>query len=86
MSAVITVVKKNGGFQNANMVLNKSIQGFVSSDEDEDNILDNDIDISSSESDSENGTSKDRLSFQIVTPGELITEDPIWMRGHGTYF
>ncbi|CAK9441297.1 uncharacterized protein LODBEIA_P51660 [Lodderomyces beijingensis] len=22
----------------------------------------------------------------IVTPGELITEDPIWMKGHGTYF
>ncbi|AOA63563.1 Exosome non-catalytic core component [Komagataella phaffii CBS 7435] len=22
----------------------------------------------------------------IVTPGELITEDPIWMRGHGTYY
>lgn len=86
MSAVITVVKKNGGFQNANMVLNKSIQGFVSSDEDEDDIIDNDIDMSSSESDSENGTSKDRLGFQIVTPGELITEDPVWMRGHGTYF
>ncbi|KAK6203626.1 uncharacterized protein RJT21DRAFT_135005 [Scheffersomyces amazonensis] len=22
----------------------------------------------------------------IVTPGELITDDPIWMKGHGTYF
>lgn len=22
----------------------------------------------------------------IVTPGELITEDPTWMKGHGTYF
>ncbi|CAR30632.1 Ribosomal RNA-processing protein 4 [Lachancea thermotolerans] len=22
----------------------------------------------------------------IVTPGELVTDDPIWMRGHGTYF
>lgn len=22
----------------------------------------------------------------IVTPGELVTDDPIWMKGHGTYF
>lgn len=22
----------------------------------------------------------------ILTPGELITEDPMWMRGHGTYY
>ncbi|CEP62275.1 exosome non-catalytic core subunit RRP4 LALA0_S05e01816g [Lachancea lanzarotensis] len=22
----------------------------------------------------------------IVTPGELVTDDPVWMRGHGTYF
>ncbi|AGO09957.1 AaceriAAL034Cp [[Ashbya] aceris (nom. inval.)] len=25
-------------------------------------------------------------SSVIVTPGELITDDPVWMRGHGTYF
>ncbi|KAK3900441.1 exosome complex component rrp4 [Staphylotrichum tortipilum] len=24
-------------------------------------------------------------SFEIVTPGETITSDPQWMRGHGTY-
>ncbi|KAH8887755.1 exosome complex exonuclease RRP4 [Thozetella sp. PMI_491] len=23
--------------------------------------------------------------YEIVTPGELITDDPQWMRGHGTY-
>ncbi|KAK3381277.1 hypothetical protein B0H63DRAFT_524007 [Podospora didyma] len=23
--------------------------------------------------------------FEIVTPGEVITDDPQWMRGHGTY-
>lgn len=22
----------------------------------------------------------------IVTPGELVTDDPLWMKGHGTYF
>ncbi|KAG7191990.1 exosome non-catalytic core subunit rrp4 [Scheffersomyces spartinae] len=22
----------------------------------------------------------------IVTPGELVTDDPVWMKGHGTYF
>ncbi|AMD19243.1 HBR342Cp [Eremothecium sinecaudum] len=25
-------------------------------------------------------------SSSIVTPGELVTDDPAWMRGHGTYF
>lgn len=24
-------------------------------------------------------------SYEIVTPGEVITDDPQWMRGHGTY-
>ncbi|KAI5811752.1 putative exosome complex exonuclease Rrp4 [Peziza echinospora] len=27
----------------------------------------------------------DALSTTIVTPGELVTSDPQWMRGHGTY-
>lgn len=22
----------------------------------------------------------------IVTPGELVTDDPVWMKGHGTYY
>lgn len=22
----------------------------------------------------------------LVTPGELVTDDPVWMKGHGTYF
>ncbi|ODV95828.1 hypothetical protein PACTADRAFT_49275 [Pachysolen tannophilus NRRL Y-2460] len=26
------------------------------------------------------------LKTDVVTPGELVTDDPIWMRGHGTYF
>lgn len=25
-------------------------------------------------------------SESIVTPGELVTDDPVWMKGHGTYF
>lgn len=28
----------------------------------------------------------DHQDGSIVTPGELITDDPIWMKGHGTYF
>lgn len=28
----------------------------------------------------------DRNANSIVTPGELITDDPIWMKGHGVYF
>ncbi|KAF3018151.1 exosome non-catalytic core subunit rrp4 [Neopestalotiopsis sp. 37M] len=52
---------------------------------------------SDSESDSEGGVDLDgdismtrpakrvRRNEAILTPGEVITEDPQWMRGHGTY-
>ncbi|KAH3662126.1 hypothetical protein OGAPHI_006307 [Ogataea philodendri] len=31
-------------------------------------------------------SSEKTVGASIVTPGELITDDPTWMRGHGTYF
>lgn len=30
--------------------------------------------------------SKRNQNGSIVTPGELVTDDPTWMKGHGTYF
>ncbi|KAJ9641036.1 Exosome complex component rrp4 [Coniosporium tulheliwenetii] len=30
-------------------------------------------------------TKRARLSRSLVTPGETVTSDPQWMRGHGTY-
>ncbi|KAK4100018.1 hypothetical protein N658DRAFT_497737 [Parathielavia hyrcaniae] len=30
-------------------------------------------------------TTQSTAAFEIVTPGEIITDDPQWMRGHGTY-
>ncbi|ABN66093.2 predicted protein [Scheffersomyces stipitis CBS 6054] len=47
--------------------------------------LDNDIDSDVEMSDSEN-QAQDSFKQSIVTPGELVTDDPIWMKGHGTYF
>jgi len=38
-----------------------------------------------SDSDSESGAPLAHPSSDIVTPGEVITDDPQWMRGHGTY-
>lgn len=29
---------------------------------------------------------KDSSRSSVVTPGELITDDPVWMKGHGVYF
>ncbi|GEQ66546.1 hypothetical protein JCM33374_g209 [Metschnikowia sp. JCM 33374] len=29
---------------------------------------------------------KNEQNVSIVTPGELVTDDPTWMKGHGTYF
>ncbi|GBL51968.1 Exosome complex component rrp4 [Candidozyma auris] len=31
-------------------------------------------------------TSNRKAVSSVVTPGELITNDPIWMKGHGVYF
>lgn len=79
MSAVITVIKKDGGFQNSTVVQNNPANGpgmIDSSDEEGDYQMEDD------DSDKE----EENLGSQIVTPGELITDDPIWMRGHGTYF
>ncbi|CAH6723123.1 exosome complex component Rrp4p [[Candida] jaroonii] len=39
--------------------------------------VDSDIEMSDGEEPRDNG---------IVTPGELVTDDPVWMKGHGTYF
>jgi exosome complex component RRP4 len=39
------------------------------------NDIDSDVDMSD-----------DEKIGSIVTPGELVTLDPIWMKGHGTYF
>lgn len=31
-------------------------------------------------------TERQKSAISIVTPGELITDDPVWMKGHGVYF
>jgi exosome complex component RRP4 len=28
----------------------------------------------------------DEQTRSVVTPGELVTDDPVWMKGHGTYY
>lgn len=43
----------------------------------------NDIDSDTEMSDGEEGQ---EFKKSIVTPGELVTDDPVWMKGHGTYF
>lgn len=75
MSSVISVAKKKGAFQQSIDV------GFESGSEDEDINMSDSMDDGSTqhqESNAEEG--------HIVTPGELVTDDPVWMRGHGTYF
>lgn len=53
-----------------------------------DDADDSDVDIlmSDSEQPQHTGTDEAGLKRSIVTPGELVTDDPAWMRGHGTYF
>lgn len=70
MSEVITVSTRRGGFQQFDSIADEF-------EEDED------VDMSDVD-EGESGGEKSGL--QIVTPGELVSEDPAWMRGHGTYF
>lgn len=45
-----------------------------------------DLDESLHQDQIEQQKSKKDKDGSIVTPGELVTEDPTWMKGHGTYF
>ncbi|CCF58114.1 hypothetical protein KAFR_0D04660 [Kazachstania africana CBS 2517] len=72
MSEVITIVKGKGSFQQTPL---SNDSRYESDDED--------VYMSDSEAQQNN---EDLAKSQIVTPGELVTDDPIWMRGHGTYF
>ncbi|CAI4051687.1 hypothetical protein N7582_005262 [Saccharomyces uvarum] len=76
MSEVITITKRNGAFQNSSNLLYNNTGISDDEDGDEKDIYLPDV----------NSGSKDESDSQIVTPGELVTDDPIWMRGHGTYF
>lgn len=52
-----------------------------------DSDQDNDSDIIMKEDDeAPSSHHKEKSDKSIVTPGELVTDDPIWMKGHGTYF
>ncbi|QLQ80941.1 hypothetical protein HG537_0E02960 [Torulaspora globosa] len=71
MSEVITVVRRKGAFQQF---------GEIVEDLDEE-----DVDMEMTDG-NENGLEGEKSGLQIVTPGELVSENPGWMRGHGTYF
>lgn len=45
--------------------------------------LDSDIEMSDVEDEQQQ---EQQGTDSIVTPGELVTDDPVWMKGHGTYF
>lgn len=76
MSEVISVVARNGAFQK-NMIT----ESFES-----DNSDNEDYNMSESENEAKPATRQIASDSDIMTPGELITDDPVWMRGHGTYF
>lgn len=79
MSSVISVVKRTGGFQS------NSIESDFESDEDM--SYGSDVEEGQdADGDMEMKEEKGKGNSDIVTPGELITDDPVWMRGHGTYF
>ncbi len=47
---------------------------------------DSDIELLSDHEEQKVQTDENGLKKSVVTPGELVTDDPIWMRGHGTYY
>ncbi|ERT01833.1 hypothetical protein HMPREF1624_00127 [Sporothrix schenckii ATCC 58251] len=54
--------------------------GARHNDDDDDENDENDDD-----NDSDGAAPDNTGGYEIVTPGEVITDDPQWMRGHGTY-
>ncbi|CAK7213332.1 Exosome complex component rrp4 [Sporothrix curviconia] len=44
-----------------------------------------DVDMEEEEEEEEEDDDVNNTGYEIVTPGEVITDDPQWMRGHGTY-
>lgn len=48
--------------------------------------VESDVDDSDMELDVDGATQLKSNKNSIVTPGELVTDDPTWMKGHGTYF
>lgn len=50
-----------------------------------DSDVDSDIEMQNEEGATQSKTNE-KSDKSIVTPGELVTDDPIWMKGHGTYF
>lgn len=52
---------------------------------DYDSASDSDVDMSDAEHGHEIKAGA-KVGSLIVTPGELVTDDPVWMKGHGTYF
>ncbi|CDF87949.1 BN860_18118g1_1 [Zygosaccharomyces bailii CLIB 213] len=74
MSSVISIAKRKGVFQTS------IDSGFELRDDDED------ISMSDANEDIQSEHEHNASERHIVTPGELVTDDPVWMRGHGTYF
>ncbi|KHC62474.1 exosome complex component RRP4 [Candida albicans P75010] len=52
----------------------------------DDNNLDIEMSDEQDHTQSASAATATAAANSIVTPGELITEDPTWMKGHGTYF
>ncbi|KAK6455004.1 uncharacterized protein RJT20DRAFT_129673 [Scheffersomyces xylosifermentans] len=50
------------------------------------NDIDSDVEMSDIEDIETPKDNSNTFKSSIVTPGELVTDDPIWMKGHGTYF
>ncbi|EEP82061.1 hypothetical protein UREG_06926 [Uncinocarpus reesii 1704] len=56
------------------------------SSEENDDFNDSDSDIEMEDATTSRPSKRPRLSKgTIVTPGEVVTDDPQWMRGHGTF-
>ena len=51
----------------------------------DDRIHDSDSDVEMKDASGDSHGQLNSQSGSVVTPGELVTEDPTWMKGHGTY-
>ncbi|KAJ5726436.1 Ribosomal protein L27 [Penicillium malachiteum] len=60
-------------------------QAYSESDDSMSDISDSDVDMDSASRPQKRTRMSKKLGDGVVIPGQVVTDDPQWMRGHGTY-
>ena len=86
MSEVLSIISRQGGGFYQQDPLDDTSEDETHREDGDISMSDTDTAFNNTRPSKYNPTTATASKLEIMTPGELVTEDPIWMRGHGTYF